>query len=141
MRWAIAVLACLPCVAQADAVIATHVLRATSVIGEGDVALVEADIPGAPSSLGAVIGQEVRQTIYAGRPVLSEHIGPPTMVERNQLVTLVYQQGPLAIVTEGRALARGGLGEVVRVMNTVSHTTVLGIIDADGTVRVSPTQE
>ena len=48
--------------------------------------------------------------IYAGRPVRPGDLGPPALVERNQLVPLVYQPGGLAISTEGRALGRGGGG-------------------------------
>ncbi len=141
MRAALALALLLPFSARAEALVATHVLRASSVITEADVTLVEADIPGAATSLEEALGQEVRQTIYAGRPVALDNIGQPALVDRNQLVSLIYQQGPLAIIAEGRALARGGVGEVIKVMNTSSHATVTGVVGPDGMVRVSLEQE
>lgn len=127
-----------PGLAQAEALVATHVLRAGTVLTEADVTLVDAEIPGAITTLDAALGREVRTTVYAGRPLTPETIGPPAVVDRNQVVPLVFQTAGLAIVTEGRALARGGVGETIKVMNTSSHTTVLGVIGADGTVRVNP---
>jgi flagellar basal body P-ring formation protein FlgA len=57
-------------------------------------------------------------------------------IERNQLVTLIYLSGGLAISTEARALARGAEGDAVRVMNLNSRNTVTGRIGSDGAVYV-----
>jgi flagella basal body P-ring formation protein FlgA len=86
------------------------------------------------------IGQEAQVTLYAGRPIRAEDIGPPAIIERNQIVPLAYGSGGLSILTEGRAMARGGAGDVIRVMNLESRTTVTGQIQPDGTVstRSSP---
>ncbi|MFM7442840.1 MAG: flagellar basal body P-ring formation chaperone FlgA, partial [Tabrizicola sp.] len=70
------------------------------------------------------------------KPVRLGDLGPPTLVERNQPVTLVYLSGGLAISTEGRALARGSVGDEVRVMNLGSRNTVTGRVGPDGTVYV-----
>jgi flagella basal body P-ring formation protein FlgA len=60
------------------------------------------------------------------------------LVDRNQIVTLVYNLGGLEITTEGRALDRGGLGDVVGVMNLSSRKTVTGQLAEDGFVYVGP---
>ena len=57
-------------------------------------------------------------------------------VKRNQIVTLAYEKAALRIEAEGRALGAGGIGEVIRVMNSTSRVTVSGRIAADGTVVV-----
>jgi hypothetical protein len=72
------------------------------------------------------------------RPVRAADLGPPAVVERNQIVGLAYRSGGLAILTEGRALARGGVGDVIRVMNLASRATVTGTIGPDGLVAVGP---
>ena len=107
---------------------------------QADLTIVDADIHGALSDPQAVAGQEARQTIYPGRPILPDQIGPPAVVERNQIVGLAFIAGGLAITTEGRALARGGVGDVIRVLNLASRNTVQGQVMPDGTVRVSPPQ-
>jgi flagella basal body P-ring formation protein FlgA len=120
----------------ADSLVATRTIRAHALVGPEDVALVEADLAGALSDPGQAIGQEARVTIYAGRPVRGADLGSPTLVQRNQVVPLIYLSGDLAIATEGRALARGSAGEVIRIMNLASRTTVSGRVGPDGAVYV-----
>jgi len=127
--------------ARAESLIATHTIRAQSVLAAEDVALVDAQIPGALSDPSQAIGQEARVTLYAGRAILAENLGSAALVERNQTVTLLYRTGGLSILTEGRALSRGAAGEVIKVMNLNSRATVTGTIGADGTVAVGPGSE
>ncbi len=140
MRWLLPLLL-LPAPAWAESVVATRTIRAQSVITETDLTLVDAAIPGALDDAALAAGQEARVTIYAGRPVRAADLGPPASVERNQIVALAFLAGGLEIVTEGRALERGGAGDLIRVMNIGSRSTVTGLIDADGRVRVSPENE
>ena len=71
-----------------------------------------------------------------GRPVRAVDVGPPAIVDRNDLVVLVFNRQPLSISTEGRALGRGAVGERIRVMNLSSRTTVTGLIRPDGQIEV-----
>jgi flagella basal body P-ring formation protein FlgA len=75
-------------------------------------------------------------TIYAGRPVRPGDVGPPAIVERNQIVPLVFQSSILRIETEARALARAGEGERIRVLNLTSRAPVTGRVQPDGTILV-----
>ncbi|RID90952.1 flagella basal body P-ring formation protein FlgA [Gemmobacter lutimaris] len=134
MRWLFLALAPLP--ALADTLVTTRTIRAQEVLTEADVALV-------PGGMGfddplQVIGMEARVAIYANRPIRPADIGPPALIDRNQVVTVGFSSGPLRILTEGRALERAGLGEPVRVMNLASRTTVTGRVRADGIVIVGP---
>lgn len=122
--------------ASAESLVATRTIRAKSLVASEDLTLVNADLPGALSDPDLAIGLEARVAIYAGKPVRPGDLGPPTLVERNQLVTLIYQAGGLAISTEGRALARGSDGDAIRVMNLGSRNTVTGRIGPDGAVYV-----
>lgn len=72
-----------------------------------------------------------------GRPLRPGDIGPPAIIERNDLVTLIFRQGGLTIAAEGRSLGRGSVGEAVRVMNLSSRTTVTGRVKQDGSVEVN----
>lgn len=122
--------------ALAESVVATRTIRALTVIGPEDLTIVEAALPGALSDPALAVGQEARVAIYAGRPVRAQYLGAPALVDRNQLVSLIFLSGGLAISTEGRALARGAEGEVIRVMNLGSRTTVSGRVGADGAIYV-----
>lgn len=127
-----------PWPAGADSLVATRVIKAQEPLVREAIAVVDADIPGAATDLEAVLGLEARVAIYPGRAILQEHIGPAARVERNQIVKLTYQVSGLAIRTEGRALARGGAGELIEVMNLASKTKITGRVEPDGSVTVGP---
>jgi flagella basal body P-ring formation protein FlgA len=139
MRWLMALLLATP--AAADSLVATHPIRAQTVLTADDFTVVDADIPGALSDPAAAIGQEARVTIYAGRPITKDNLGAAALVERNQTVSLIFRRGGLSILTEGRALDRGAVGDVIKVMNLSSKTTVTGTVGADGTVFVTTSDE
>lgn len=124
--------------AHAQSVLAARTIRAQTVITAGDLVMSDETFNGAYTALEDVIGFEARVALYAGRPVRSGEVGPPALVERNQIVPLIYQAGGLVIAAEGRALGRAGLGETIRVMNLASRQTVSGRIRADGTIVVGP---
>lgn len=127
-------LAALP--ALAESVVATRTIRAKAVITPEDLTVVSAVLPGALTDPEAALGLEARVAIYAGKPVRPGDLAPPALIERNQLVTLFYLAGSLAISAEGRALARGSEGDVVRVMNLASRNTITGRVGPDGAVYV-----
>jgi flagellar basal body P-ring formation protein FlgA len=120
----------------AESVVATRTIRAKAIIAPEDLTLVGAELPGALTDPVEAVGLEARVSIYAGRPVRASDLGPPALVERNQLVSLVYLSGGLAISTEGRALARGAEGDEIRVMNLGSRNTVTGRVGPDGAIYV-----
>ena len=130
--------ALLPASAMADSVVATRTIRAQSVIAAQDVAMVPAEITGALTATDAAVGQEAKVTLFAGRPVRAADLAAPALIQRNQVVPVVYQVAGLTIRTDGRALERGGAGAVIKVMNLSSHLTVQGAISPDGSVRVGP---
>lgn len=123
--------------AMADIVVPTRTIRSQAILGSGDVQVIQGDAPGTYISLDEVVGQEARVVLYAGRPIRIEDLGPPALVDRNQIVTIYYIAGPLVIAAEARSLSRGGVGDAVRLMNLSSRNTVTGIIRSDGTVTVS----
>ncbi len=123
----------------AESLIATRVIRAQTVLTAADVTLVDAAIPGALNDAASAIGLEARVTLYPGRAIRAADVGAPALLERNQIVTLVYSAGGLGITTEGRALARAGIGDLVRVMNLSSRTIVAGRVAADGAIHVGTT--
>lgn len=119
-------------------VVAARPVRSGAILTPGDLKLAPASLGGGLSDLSAALGREARVTLFAGRPVRPDDIGPPTLIARNALVVLRYRRGPLSITAEGRALGRGSLGERIRVMNLGSRRTVTGRVTDDGAVEVSP---
>ncbi|WP_121629362.1 flagellar basal body P-ring formation chaperone FlgA [Tropicibacter alexandrii] len=137
MRIAFAIAVMLAGPALAETVVATRTIRPQEIIGASDVKLENVDVPGAHVKLENVIGLEAQYALYPGRAVMRGALAEPAVVERNQFVVLVYQTGGLRIVTDGRALDRGAVGDRIRVMNVNSRTSLFGTISEDGTILVS----
>lgn len=120
----------------ADIIVAARTIRPQEIIGPNDLALRDANIAGGVSDPAVLIGQEARIALYAGRPIRATDVGAPALVERNQVIPLIYNAGGLSITTEGRALERAGVGEVIRIMNLSSRTTVTAKIAENGVAHV-----
>ncbi len=123
--------------AAADTIFAAHTIRAQSILTAQDLVVKDIDVPGAANFPEELIGQETRVALYAGRPIRLNDVGPPAVVDRNQIVPLIFKANGLTITAEGRSLDRAGAGEFVRVMNLSSRNTVTGLVMADGRVMVS----
>ncbi|MEM9966525.1 MAG: flagellar basal body P-ring formation chaperone FlgA [Pseudomonadota bacterium] len=123
----------------AQTVVADRTIRANTVIDAGDLRLhtgkTSAD---GFKRLEDVVGQEARVALYPGRPIRTGDIGPPAIVTRNQVVRVQFDHHGLSIVTEGRALERGAIGDHIRFMNLSSRATLFGTVQADGSLRVHP---
>lgn len=125
-----------PIAALADIVVPVRTIRAKEIISAADLASKDMDTPGAVEDPEILIGQEARVALYPGRPIREADFGPPAIVDRNDLVVLVFDRQALSITAEGRALGRGAVGDRIRVMNLSSRTTVTGRIRPDGQIEV-----
>ncbi|MBM7066210.1 flagellar basal body P-ring formation chaperone FlgA [Actibacterium sp. 188UL27-1] len=122
----------------AETLIAARTIRPLTLLSAADVTVVKDKVPGALQHPLDVVGMEARVALYAGRPIRPGDVGPPALVERNQIVTLLYDRSGLRIATEARALGRAGEGDTLRVMNLSSRSTVSGRVDHHGRVIVGP---
>ena len=122
--------------AVAQVTVPVRTIRVKEIISGEDLAQKPMDVKGAISLPQDIIGKEARVTLYAGRPIRPTDVGPPAIVGRNDMVNLVFSTGTLNIVTEGRALGRGAVGDTIRAMNIGSRIAVTGIILSDGSIEV-----
>lgn len=126
--------------AEPGTVVAARPVRAGMLVGAGDVAVDPrtAPPPGGLADPALAIGREARVLLQAGRPILADQLAAPALVQRNGTVTLRFRTAGLEILAEGRALARAGTGETVRVMNLASRLVVTGRVAGPGLVEVGP---
>lgn len=123
--------------ACADTVVAARTIPAQTLIAPEDIVMREGNIAGGESDPLLFIGMESRVALYAGRPIRAADVGFPAVIERNQIVPLIFHTNGLRIATEGRSLGRAGPGEMVRIMNLASRSTVSARIGDDGIAYVS----
>ncbi|WP_019955544.1 flagellar basal body P-ring formation chaperone FlgA [Yoonia vestfoldensis] len=137
MRPYILIMALISGPATAETLLAARTIPAQSIITAEDLVASNQVIPGSVSDPTSIIGMETRVALYAGRPIRQGDVGFPAVVERNQIIILTYQHDGLSISTDGRALGRGGPGDLIRVMNLTSRATVTARIGLDGAGYVS----
>jgi flagellar basal body P-ring formation protein FlgA len=133
---AFCILVCLNSQANSGTLTATHNIRSGQLIGIEDVHVGLDQSLGGLSNPNDIIGLQAKTNIFRGTVILPSMIGRPTLVERNQLVNLVFLNAALRIETQGRALGRGSIGESVPVLNISSKKTVQGTIQNDGSILV-----
>lgn len=87
----------------------------------------------------SVVGQAARRTLIAGNPIPINAVEDVKIVKRGVPVRVVLEDSGLSIVTLGSPLQSAGVGALVRVRNIDTGTIVTGIVQPDGSVRVSNT--
>lgn len=122
---------------QAQTIVPVSTIQPGEVLSVVDLRVAEGDVKGAIRDAESAVGLEARTVLYAGRPIRSRDLGPPAVIERNQIVSLIFSVGGMSIMTAGRALDRAASGDSIRVMNLASRTTVSGRASPSGAVRVN----
>jgi flagella basal body P-ring formation protein FlgA len=124
--------------ALGDTVVAAGTIRSQAIIGYNDVTLTDDITPGALTDLLDAVGQEARVNLYPGRPIRAGDLTAPAVVDRNQIIVLLYNNAGLRITADGRSMDRGGIGDRLRILNLSSRTTVFGTVTSPGVVSVGP---
>lgn len=83
-----------------------------------------------------LIGRVARQTLLPHQPIAGTGVREPHAVLQGQPAVVVFKSGPLIISATALPLQAGSAGEVISLRNTDSGTTIRGVVQADGTVRV-----
>jgi flagellar basal body P-ring formation protein FlgA len=84
-----------------------------------------------------LIGKVARRTLPAGKPIPLNSVAEADVVRQGKPVTIVFQAGGLTISGQAIALTGGRVGDLLSLRNVDSGTVIKGIVQADGTVRVS----
>ncbi len=86
-----------------------------------------------------IIGLTATKNLKSGSFIKSSDIETPKMIQKNQLVTLIFKKSNLSLKTQGKAMAEGTLNDTIAVMNISSKRTVHGIVKAPGVVVIQNT--
>jgi flagella basal body P-ring formation protein FlgA len=60
----------------------------------------------------------------------------PTVIKRDDRVTMVVRSGGMMLTAEGRAMNDAGIGETVRLVNAASNKPVEGIATGAGMAEI-----
>lgn len=75
-----------------------------------------------------IIGRTPRRVLQTGKPIHTNDLRLPYLVSKGKLVMLTVRNKHMLITARGKALENGAKGDVVRITNTRSHSTVQGIV-------------
>ncbi len=102
-----------------EVVVAKRAINQKSTIDRADVELAEVVLEsmedGVASELGAVIGQQAKKFIAAGKSIRMADLEMVPLVYRGQLVDVTSMVGPIEVRSTAKAMSEGRLGEAVEV--------------------------
>ena len=83
----------------ADVIVSNRTLRAGDVLTFEMVRVVSGSEANGFDNIQDVVGQEAKVALYANRPILFDQLGPPALIERNQIVQIRFAGSQLMINT------------------------------------------
>jgi flagella basal body P-ring formation protein FlgA len=83
-----------------------------------------------------LIGKVARQTLVAGNPIAHGAVRDAPTIKQGQPTRVLYQDGALSITTTAVSLQAGTVGDMISLRNSDSGTTIRGVVQADGSVRI-----
>jgi flagella basal body P-ring formation protein FlgA len=83
-----------------------------------------------------VAGREAKRALRAGELIRASDLKRPTLVAKGSTVTMIFEVPGIALTSVGRALAEGGEGDTIAVLNPTSYRQVSAVITGPGTVHV-----
>jgi flagella basal body P-ring formation protein FlgA len=82
------------------------------------------------------VGREAKRALRAGEILRTNDLKRPALVAKGATVTMVFEAPGMKLSSVGRALAEGGEGDTISVINPTSYRQVIAVVIAPGTVRV-----
>jgi flagella basal body P-ring formation protein FlgA len=123
----------------ADYVITARPLAQGQTIGNADLARRRGDLSDLPAGViteeRQAVGRSMSISIAAGRPLRTDMIRQPVVVQQNQTVKVVSRGQGFQVSNEGKALNQGTDGQVIQV-RLASGQIVSGIAHAGGIVEI-----
>src|SRR5262245_11958428 len=128
-------------VETADAVVLARPLGRNDVVKASDVTIErrpKAEVRnGVATALKDVVGLATRRPLQPGEVIRTADLAKPDLIQRNDMVTLVYEAPGLVLTLRGKAIDSGAHGDTVSVLNTQSKRTVQGTVTGPGQVTIA----
>jgi flagella basal body P-ring formation protein FlgA len=120
------------------AVAVEHPVEHGEVLRESDLTILRRPKTegGAIADLADVVGRAARHQLRPGQPLHAADLMKPEVVQRNDIVTIVYQAPGVVLTLRGQAQDAGAIGDSIGVLNVETKRTVQGVVSAPGRVTV-----
>lgn len=84
----------------------------------------------------AVVGKVARRTLLPGQPIPLNAVDDPKVVRRGVPTQVVFRESDLVITGIVEPMASASVNEMVKARNPDTGLIVVGVVQADGTIRV-----
>lgn len=118
----------------------TRNLQRGEIVGSEDIVMQALPVTQArfskPATLADIIGKAARQQIRAGSIANANQFQMPHIVNRSDLVTILFKAGSLTLTIKGKAMSAGARGDTIAVQNTQTSRIVRGTVKGPGLIQV-----
>ncbi len=125
---------------QANIPVLRTTLQNGDVIGENDIQYIQISSKDVQNNAVLksedMIGMTPRRIAHAGKFIQRGTLEKPQLVERGDMITIEFYEGPLKLTAKGKALQSGAIGDVVRVTNAQSSKTISATVHGSKKVIV-----
>jgi flagella basal body P-ring formation protein FlgA len=94
-------------------------------------------LAGSATAPADLTGLAARRAIRAGLPLSVSDFAAPNLVNRGEIVTIVYRKSGLLLTTRGKALENGAKDTAIPVVNLSSNRVLTAIVTDRGAVEVA----
>jgi len=84
-----------------------------------------------------LVGMVARRTLLPGRLITRNAVGRPELIRKGTIVSAVYRSGTLTITASVLALQAGSLDDAIQARNIDSGKVIVGLVQADGSLRIA----
>ena len=88
------------------------------------------------TNLEQAVGLSARHALRPGQVLRQADVTRPELVQRNEVVTIMYEVPGILLTVRGKALEPGGQGDIINVVNVQSKRTIQATITGPGRVSV-----
>ena len=88
------------------------------------------------TSQDAVVGMAARRSLRPGAALREFDLEAPAVIQRGEIVSLIFQSGALTLAARARAMEDAAQGDLIRFVNLQSNRTVEAVAEAPGRARV-----
>ena len=125
---------------QIDVVVPAHDIARGALIADTDlttksIAVMRAN-EGIIRNASDAAGKKAKRALRAGEFLRPSDVKRPTLVAKGATVTMVFEAPGMTLTSVGRALAEGGEGDSIAVLNPTSYRQIVAVVTGAGTVRV-----
>lgn len=120
-------------------------LPAGTILGASDIQMRQIPLQyaeaGGALTVDALVGKQLQRQSREGMMLKASDVAAPTLVSRNEMVTVVFRQGAMTLSVKGQALNAATEGQTVSVLNTATKKIIRGVATASGTVLIDPSAQ